>query len=195
MRIIKSFAFIFSIWIAVSGLMVKPAKAALIEFSPSAISFDTTIVGDQRFLNLEVMFSLDAGDVVENTNINIAAGFNTNFSLSPTSFGVGTTQFTVGFTPLSAGSFTHTLRFFATELFNQCNQVECQTTERNLTFADLIVQGVADSGLPPPEQPEETPKIPEPPEVIPLPAALPLFLTGLAGLGLMRRRKRQASRD
>ena len=28
--------------------------------------------------------------------------------------------------------------------------------------------------------------------IIPLPAALPLFLTGLAGLGLMRRRKRQA---
>ena len=28
-------------------------------------------------------------------------------------------------------------------------------------------------------------------EVIPLPAALPLFLTGLAGLGLMRRRQRQ----
>ena len=31
--------------------------------------------------------------------------------------------------------------------------------------------------------------------VIPLPAALPLFLTGLAGLGLMRRRKRTALRD
>jgi len=29
-------------------------------------------------------------------------------------------------------------------------------------------------------------------EVIPLPAALPLFLTGLAGLGFMRRRKRRA---
>ncbi len=27
--------------------------------------------------------------------------------------------------------------------------------------------------------------------VIPLPAALPLFITGLAGLGLLRRRKRQ----
>ena len=34
-----------------------------------------------------------------------------------------------------------------------------------------------------------------PSSVIPLPAALPLFLTGLAGLGLMRRRKRQALRD
>ena len=29
-------------------------------------------------------------------------------------------------------------------------------------------------------------------EVIPLPAALPLFLTGLAGLGAMRRHKRRA---
>ena len=31
------------------------------------------------------------------------------------------------------------------------------------------------------------------PSAVPVPAALPLFLTGLAGLGFMRRRKRQAS--
>lgn len=35
----------------------------------------------------------------------------------------------------------------------------------------------------------------EAPAAIPLPAALPLFLTGLAGLGIMRRRQRQKQRD
>ena len=213
MGIIKSFAVIISLGIAALGLTAASAKATqisnadlgltspgtLIDFGVNAFALSTPITN--QFIGSGVTFAGNFNYQNTGTNVPSLAGGHLNgvtSSSSPNSIlfsanvtdalfsfrtNTGTTTFSAFLDELliTNGSFSAGTNAdlpaasgkfygFTGLLFNKITFDVSSNNDAfnldNLQFNNAVA-------------------------VIPLPAALPLFLTGLAGLGLMRRRRRQ----
>ena len=190
MRIFKSFASFILIGISAVALTITSARAAAI-FTPSFSihNYGSVPIGTTSVVTLDLALQLEVDQMVDSGSF--TSGFIQGFAASEIPFSASAVTTTV--TGIDSINFQFLLTYIPTGNTTQAgldfdffeggiNVFDCNPTP--CVFTQIPQWTVSLQGQPAP-----------PLNVIPLPAALPLFLTGLAGLGLMRRRKRQALRD